>query len=90
MAKIAKNKVEQTIRKALRSKKVVFKWEKIPGGRLSGSIVSDAFKEQKDIDRQKTVWDALEAAFGSAATQTVGTLLTYTVAEWNVELAEAE
>jgi len=42
----------------------------------------------KDSVRQKRIWDLLEREYGGDCTKRVGTLLAYTDAEWNVDLAE--
>lgn len=65
-----------------------FELEVLPGGKVSGSIVSDTFSGMTDSDRQKVIWDALEAEWGAEATRKVGTILAYTSAEWNVSLTD--
>jgi len=65
-----------------------FELERLPGGKISGSIISDSFNGMSDSQRQKEIWDALEKDLGNEATRKVGTLLAYTNTEWNVDFAE--
>ena len=65
-----------------------FELEKLPGGKIAGSVISDRFAGMSDSDRQEAIWDALESEYGAGATACVSTLLAYTGAEWNVDLAE--
>jgi acid stress-induced BolA-like protein IbaG/YrbA len=65
-----------------------FEFERLPGGKLSGSVVSDTFKGLTDSDRQDRIWSALDEALGEQASSVVGTLLAYTDAEWDVDLAQ--
>jgi len=62
--------------------------EVLPGGKVSGSVISDSFSGMSDSDRQKRIWDALDQEFGEESVKLVGTLLAYTDAEWNVDLAQ--
>ena len=65
-----------------------FELEVQPGGKISGSVISNSFLGQSDSDRQKRIWDALDQEFGGESARLVGTLLAYTDAEWNVDLAQ--
>jgi hypothetical protein len=40
-----------------------------------------------DSERQRRIWEALDAEFGPESMDLVGTLLAYTDAEWDVDLA---
>lgn len=60
--------------------------EVLSNGKVSGNIVSKAFAEKQDTERQRSIWDALTDKFGQDATAKVGTLLAYTPDEWNVAL----
>ena|SRR2546421_9348193 len=54
---------------------------------LNGSVVSDTFKGKTDLERQRMIWDALDAELGTeAARASVGMLLAYTGDEWDVPL----
>ena len=55
-------------------------------GRVSGRIVSATFAGKGDSERQKMIWDALDAELGPASVQQVGMLLAYTPDEWNLQL----
>lgn len=66
----------------------IFELERLPSSKLSGSIISDTFTGLPNSERQKRIWDALDAEYGSGSTDVVGTLLAYTQAEWNVDLAK--
>jgi acid stress-induced BolA-like protein IbaG/YrbA len=88
MAKITETKLKEVLTKRLRLKNPRFELERLSKDKLSGSVISDTFSRMKAIDRQKKIWDALEAEFGPQASSLVGTLLAYTDAEWDVDLAE--
>jgi acid stress-induced BolA-like protein IbaG/YrbA len=60
-----------------------FKLEEV-GGRLVGNIISSSFKGKRDYDRQKVIWDALDAELGREAVLRIGMLLAYTPEEWEV------
>lgn len=62
--------------------------EVLPGGKVSGNVVSVVFAGKDDSKRQRLIWDALDKHFGEAAPQVVGTLLAYTPDEWNVTLQD--
>ena len=86
MAAIRKTELERALRSGLRLKAPRFHLEKAPGGKWSGSVVSDSFRRKKDLHRQKMIWAALEEAFGQRCTEYIGTLLAYTNAEWDIDL----
>ncbi len=65
-----------------------FDLERLPGGKLSGSVISNSFLGLGDAERQRRIWEALEAELGPQATSQVGTLLAYTDPEWDVDLAK--
>ena len=88
MEKISNEKLKKTLKSRLKLKDPRFELEKVPGGEISGSVISDTFKGIKDSERQKMIWEALEERYGERCTRSVGTLLAYTSAEWDVDLAE--
>ncbi|MEE9295902.1 MAG: hypothetical protein V3W34_13200 [Phycisphaerae bacterium] len=88
MAKISKKKLQEVLKRRLKLKAPVFELEVQPGGKVSGSVISNSFERMKDSDRQRKIWHALDAEFGSDSVHYVGILLAYTDAEWNVELQE--
>ena len=80
--------IEKCLKSRLKLESPTFIWEHLPGGKLSGSLVSATFVGLGDTERQSRIWKALEDEFGAQSTQRVGTLLAYTPAEWNVELVD--
>jgi acid stress-induced BolA-like protein IbaG/YrbA len=86
-AALTKKQLEAALKKRLRLAAPNFCLEKLPGGRFSGSIVSDTFQGVGNLERQKRIWDALDAEYGADSVTLVGTLLAYTRAEWNTKLA---
>ena len=85
---MSKVKLQQLLTQRLGLQEPVFKLEKI-GSKLAGSVISDTFKGKSARQRVQMVWDALDAELGRDAVQEVGTLLTYTPEEWNVDLPAA-
>lgn len=88
MAKVTRKALEKLLTDRLELENPSFELEQLPGGRISGSVISDSFEGMKDSDRQRRIWDALEAEFGSDSTSVVGTLLAYTDPEWKLDLKE--
>lgn len=86
MAATTKKKLEEVLTARLGLQEPEFYLEKLPGGKLSGNVVSDTFKGSDDIARQQCIWDALEQEFGAKSRDLVGTLLAYTKAEWYIPL----
>ena len=82
---MSKVKLQQLLTKGLSLKEPTFRLEKI-GTKLSGSVISESFEGKTARQRQKMVWDALDAALGASATLEVGTLLLYAPEEWDVPL----
>ncbi len=85
---MTEEQVKEVLTRQLRLDSPRFELERTPGGKISGSIISDTFSDRGDSERQKLIWDALERELGAECTSVVGTLLAYTEAEWNVDLAE--
>ena len=86
MPKLTKSSLEKTLTKRLALKEPRFKLEKLAGGRLSGSVISDYFSGMKYLERQRKLWAALDAEYGPESVQLVGTLLAYTDEEWDMDL----
>ena len=84
---MSKQELQRFLTRTLKLRSPRFELERLPGGKLSGSVISDTFKGKTDLARQKAIWDALDKAYGARSTAEVGTLLAYTTAEWNVDLA---
>ena len=55
------------------------------GMKVSGSIISPSFRGMRDSERQRRVWDALQAEYGSQSVHRVGTLLAFTPDEWDLD-----
>lgn len=85
MATKSFKKLEDALTRRLKLRDPEFHLERL-GGKLSGNIVSDTFRGVNDIERQRKLWDALEAEYGEDSRDVVGTLLAYTKAEWHVPL----
>ena len=85
----SEEKLEQVLTEKLDLDDPEFYLKELPGGKLSGNIVSDTFAGMDDAERQRRIWEALDAEFQGDSTQIVSTLLAYTKAEWNVDLADA-
>jgi acid stress-induced BolA-like protein IbaG/YrbA len=84
---MSKVKMQQLLTQRLGLAQPIFKLEKI-GAKLAGSIISETFKGKSDRERQRIIWDALDAELGAESVHQAGTLLAYTPDEWNVELPE--
>ena len=82
------NKLENVLSRHIGLVSPLFELEVLPGGKISGSVISDTFVGMTDSERQKVIWDALENEWGAEATRKVGTILAYTSAEWNVSLTD--
>jgi acid stress-induced BolA-like protein IbaG/YrbA len=52
-------------------------------------VVSEAFRNKDASQRQKMVWDAIEAELGGEAPLEVGALLLYSPEEWDIDLPSA-
>lgn len=83
---VSKVKLQQLLTRRLRLREPSFKLEKI-GSKLAGSVISETFKGKSARQRVRMIWDALDAELGPEAVHEVGTLLTYTPEEWNIDLA---
>jgi acid stress-induced BolA-like protein IbaG/YrbA len=86
MAATSKKQLEKILTDRLGLEDPGFLLEKLPGGKLSGSIISDTFRGSDNIARQRKIWNALNEEFGAGSRDIVGTLLAYTKAEWYVPL----
>ena len=83
MAKLTKEKLAKILTDRLRLKDPTFRLE-WAGERLVGNVISETFKGKRDHERQKLIWDALDAEFGAESVHRVGMLLAYTPDEWNL------
>ena len=60
MAKASIAKIQAVLTNKLRLTSPEFRLEKLADGKVSGSIVSDAFVDEDDLARQRAIWNALE------------------------------
>ncbi len=84
MTKLTKKKLEAILTRRLCLVDPEFRLEKA-SERLIGNVISLTFKGKRDHERQKMIWDALEAEFGEESVLLVGMLLAYTPDEWNLD-----
>jgi acid stress-induced BolA-like protein IbaG/YrbA len=80
-----KEQIENLLADRLKLKSPRFKLQKV-GSKVSGHLVSDTFRDKTDSERQRMIWDALDAGLGAESVHQVGTLLAYTNDEWDVDL----
>jgi acid stress-induced BolA-like protein IbaG/YrbA len=85
---MSKVKLQQLLTDELSLKQPAFLLEKL-GTKLSGSVISETFAGKTAKERQKMVWDALDAELGESATLEVGTLLLYAPEEWDIPLTRS-
>ena len=78
------DKLKEILTRRLKLKEPHFRLE--GRGRVSGSIVSATFAGKGDSDRQRMIWEALDAELGAASVREVGMLLAYTPDEWDLPL----
>jgi acid stress-induced BolA-like protein IbaG/YrbA len=81
----AMNEVQSVPTHRLRSESPRFALEPA-GTKVSGSIISPTFRGMRDSERQRRVWDALNAEYGPQSVHRVGTLLAFTPDEWDLEV----
>jgi acid stress-induced BolA-like protein IbaG/YrbA len=87
MTKLTKKKLETILTRRLGLVAPEFRLEKA-SERLIGNVISVTFKGKRDHERQKMIWDALEAELGADSVLRVGMLLAYTPDEWNLDADE--
>jgi acid stress-induced BolA-like protein IbaG/YrbA len=88
MATVNKKQLESVLTHRLKLKTPQFVLEKV-GQKWSGNVISPSFNGIRDEERQRLLWDALEAEFGSGSVHIVGTLLAYAPEEWEVNLVHS-
>jgi acid stress-induced BolA-like protein IbaG/YrbA len=81
MQKLTKSHLERILTDGLSLRDPAF-YLQTSGGRLSGSIISDSFKGKRDSERQRLIWDALDAALGAAPPPPPPPPLAYTREDW--------
>ena len=80
----AKEDVQETLKRELGLKEPLFELECV-GTKVSGSVISTTFRGMRDSERQRRIWDALEAQYGEESVQRVGSLLAFTPDEWELD-----
>lgn len=88
MAALTQSKLKALLTGALKLRDPRFVLER-NGTMVSGSIISESFAGNDDLERQVAIRDAVDAALGSKSREQVGTLLAYTPDEWDVDLEAA-
>lgn len=83
LTKLSGERLEGVLAKRLSLRDPVFHLERV-GGRWVGDVISPSFKGKRDHQRQKMIWDALEADLGAESVLKVGMILAYTPDEWNL------
>jgi acid stress-induced BolA-like protein IbaG/YrbA len=89
MQKLSKARLEQILANGLSLKDADFSLE-VSGSKLSGAIVSEAFRGKRDDERQRIIWDLLDEKLGPESVKLVGMLLAYTPEEWTLGAAKAK
>jgi acid stress-induced BolA-like protein IbaG/YrbA len=54
------------------------------GTKVSGLIIDPSFYGMPDSERQRRIWEALDHEYHAESVRRVGTLLAYTVDEWDI------
>ncbi len=80
----AKKEVQEALKRDLKLKEPLFELECV-GTKVSGSVISSTFRGMRDSERQRLIWDALEARYGEESVQRVGSLLAFTPDEWELD-----
>ncbi len=78
-------RIQKILTTALRLREPRFKLHD-DGYFVSGSVISETFRGQGDLQRQKTIRKAFDKALGEDSFSAVGTLLAYTPEEWDIDL----
>ena len=84
---MTKSELENLLKRKLRLKHPTFHLRKL-GSRIVGNVISDTFKGLPSRQRLDMVWETLYAAYGPEIVEKVGSVLTYTQDEWNMDLPE--
>ena len=89
MMQLTMNKLKQVVTSGLHLEDAHYQLEK-SGNRISGHVISPTFRGLEHQERQKRIWDVLEAVLGAEAVTLVGLLLAYTPEEWSFGAGESE
>ena len=80
-----KGELEHFLTQKLRLKQPIFQLRTLDS-RLVGNVISDTFKGMSSRQRLDKVWGVLNAEFGAASVEKIGSLLMYTQDEWNTDI----
>ena len=84
MSQVTMSDIETLLTDKLKLRDPVFKLEPA-GAKVSGSVISSTFRGLTDSDRQRQIWDVLDAEYGAESVHRVGSLLAFTLEEWNID-----
>lgn len=84
MSQVTVNDIETILTDRLKLEQPDFKLESA-GSKVSGSVISPTFRGMPDSERQRLLWDALDAEYGPESVHRVGSLLAFTPDEWNID-----
>jgi acid stress-induced BolA-like protein IbaG/YrbA len=84
MQPVTISEVESVLTTRLGLHDPIFKLEPA-GTKVSGSVISSTFRGMRDLERQRKIWDALDAEYGVESNERVGSLLAFTPDEWNID-----
>ena len=79
---MSEDQVKQLLTRRLGLDHPTFRLELI-GAKVAGSVVSATFQGKSSPERQRLIWDALDAELGPESVHQVGTILSYTPQEWD-------
>ena len=82
-----KNEIEELLRSSL--KNVEPHLERLPGGRVGGTIVTGDFSGVDHDDRQKRLWEILDQLPADRVSK-VGPITALTPEEWSVEIPDLD
>jgi acid stress-induced BolA-like protein IbaG/YrbA len=75
--------IETALTRRLKLQTPRFKLESA-GAKVSGSIISSTFRGMTDSERQRKIWDALDAEYGANSIHRAGSFLAFTPDEWDL------
>jgi len=81
---MSKVKVEQALARRMKLKDPLFRLKRW-GDLINGHVISTSFNGMDDVQRQRSIWGALEGEFGADARRIVGMILAYTPIEWDFD-----
>ena len=76
--------IQSTLTRRLKLKAPRFALETV-GTKVGGSIISASFRGMADSERQRQIWDALDAEYGAESVKRAGAFLAFTPDEWDLD-----